>query len=246
MQMRSRLLSTLIFQASRPGNLPSLFPLILLPPWVSFLTLYFPCQRAFSDPILSCKHFLVCFFSTYLLNESLTHVMVYALAYCLPPHQPLSFLKAEMSQTDSPFCLQEGAQVHFRWWGPPSICRVHYLPQEITGLKHSGYFYCLYRPHHFESTPLKRSFQHLMRELFSKTRIFKDKTKPVGPTFHFTEERTQFRRNWETHPRSFDALQWQEKVQNLGFWQPSGCSSLYTLLLCLQSYIFQPKASTVA
>lgn len=95
---------------------PSLFPLF------SFLTI-FPVKEP-SDPILSCKHFLVCFSSTYLLNKCLTHVMVYAPLDTLTSPLALSFLKAEMSQTDPLLCLLEGHCT--RWWGPPCICRMHY------------------------------------------------------------------------------------------------------------------------
>lgn len=49
-----------------------------------------PCQRAFSDPILSCKHFLVCISSMHLSNYTwFTWWFVHLLAACHPPASKL-------------------------------------------------------------------------------------------------------------------------------------------------------------
>lgn len=141
--------------------------------WSIFSLSISPCHRAFPDPTFTIKHFLVCVSSMPLLKGYLAYLLVCALACLLPP-SPLAWKLLEGQRQARPTPLSPAQSTGPGMWrGPFPSCRMNHPFSEDTSSKHSGYFYYLYKPQHFEPTALKGSFKHLMLELSSRTSIFK-------------------------------------------------------------------------
>lgn len=174
--------------------IPPTFPL-LSPPVVSFLTLHFRPPESFPWP----RFYHQTFPGLRLFNALIER------ASCLLPASPLArkLLEGQRQARRTPLSPAQSMGPGM-WQAPFSICRMNHPFLEDVSSKYSRYWYYLYRPHHFEPTVLKGSFQHLMLELSSKTGIFK-----VGRMWetswaklHLTEERTESQRDEETSPSS--------------------------------------------
>lgn len=179
----------LIFQANKPGILPSLFPLIRLC-LGQFLTLHFPLPESLLWP-----HLMQTFPGLRLFNavvERISHLRD-GLFPCFLLASPLAFKLLE--GTDEPgwlTILPPGRSTGTWWvWRPPSICRVL---STLGDHRIEAQWVFLLSDHSILSQRLKKDHLNISCLSFPQTPAFtrvKGCGRPVGPpNFHLPEERT--------------------------------------------------------